>query len=128
MKILIFGAKGQLGTELLTQFAPHGIPLDLPDADISDRHTVSDIFEALKPDAVMNAAAFTRVDAAEEQPAICRRVNTLGPQNLAEMCKKQNVPLIHFSTDYVFCGSTQRTPFSETDAVAPEGVYAITKY
>lgn len=128
MKILIFGAKGQLGTELMTQFAPWGVGLDLPDADISDRHTVADIFAAMQPDAVLNAAAFTHVDAAQEQPAICRRVNTLGPENLARECVKRDIPLVHFSTDYVFCGSTQRTPFRETDAVAPLGVYAEAKY
>ena len=128
MKTLIFGARGQLGQELCTQMAPHGIPLDLPDADITDRHTVADIFEQLKPACVVNAAAFTKVDAAEQQPAVCRRVNAVGPRNLAEACEKRKIPLVHFSTDYVFCGSTQRTPFRETDAVAPEGVYAVTKY
>ncbi len=128
MKILIFGAKGQLGTELMAQLAPWGVGLDLPDADISDRHTVTDIFAALKPDAVVNAAAFTHVDAAEQQPAVCRRVNTLGPENLARECTARDIPLVHYSTDYVFCGSEQRTPFREMDAVAPRGVYAETKY
>lgn len=127
-KILIFGAKGQLGTELMSRFSPLATGLDLPDGDITDRHTLKDIFDAAQPSAVINAAAFTHVDAAQQQPAVCWRVNALGPKNLACLCAEREIPLIHFSTDYVFCGSTKRTPFHETDTVAPLGVYAETKY
>ncbi|MDO4551721.1 MAG: dTDP-4-dehydrorhamnose reductase [Planctomycetia bacterium] len=128
MKVLIFGAKGQLGMELCQQFAPDILGLDLPDADISDRYAVMDVFKAVKPTCVINAAAFTLVDAAEQQPAVCWRVNTQGPSYLAQACQKYDIPLVHFSTDYVFCGSSQRVPFRETDPPAPRGVYALTKY
>ncbi len=125
---IVFGAKGQLGGEFLRQLGSRGRGFDLPDGDITNRAELADLFEQVRPEAVINAAAFTMVDAAEQQPAICRKINAFGPENLVLECKKYDIPLIHFSTDYVFCGTQKRTPLSESDPVYPQGVYAQTKY
>lgn len=126
-KYLIFGAKGQLGTEFCRQLGECAVPVDLPEGDITNRFTVEEIFSGVKPDAVLNAAAFTAVDAAEQQPAVCRKVNAVGPLYLAQECKKRGIPLVHISTDYVFCGTQKREPLTEEDEPAPLGVYAETK-
>ena len=125
---LVFGSKGQLGAEFLKRLGDRAKGFDLPDGDITNALELSDIFEAIKPQCVINAAAFTKVDAAEEQPALCRKINAFGPGNLAKLCEEYNIPLVHFSTDYVFCGTKKREPLTEMDTVFPEGVYAITKY
>lgn len=125
---LIFGCKGQLGDEFMRRLGDSARGFDLPDGDITNALELSDLFEALKPRGVINAAAYTKVDAAEEQPAICRKINAFGPGNLARLCRHYDIPLVHFSTDYVFCGTQKREPLNETDPVFPEGVYAKTKY
>ena len=127
-KVLVFGQKGQLGTEFCKQLGAEAVGADLPEGDITDKYALEKLFEQVRPTAVVNAAAFTKVDAAEEQPAVCRKVNAFGPMNLAEMCRQYDIPLVHYSTDYVFCGTTKREPLSETDTVAPQGEYAKTKY
>lgn len=126
-KYLIFGAKGQLGTEFCRILGNRAVAVDLPDGDITSRYAVEDLFAALKPDAILNAAAFTAVDAAEQQPAVCRKVNATGPLYLAQECEKYDIPLVHISSDYVFCGTQKRTPLTEADEPAPLGVYAETK-
>ena len=125
---LIFGCKGQLGDEFMRRLGGAARGFDLPDGDITNALELADLFEALKPRGVINAAAYTKVDAAEEQPAICRKINAFGPGNLARLCRQYDIPLVHFSTDYVFCGTQKREPLKETDPVFPEGVYAKTKY
>lgn len=127
-KCLIFGAKGQLGTEFCAQLGSRAVGVDLPEGDITNRLAIADLLDALKPSAVLNAAAFTAVDAAEEQPAVCRKVNAFGPLYLAQECAKRDIPLLHISTDYVFCGTKKRVPLTETDETAPMGVYAETKF
>ncbi|MBQ2822035.1 MAG: dTDP-4-dehydrorhamnose reductase [Thermoguttaceae bacterium] len=126
-KYLVLGAKGQLGTELTLRLGERALPVDLPDGDITDKYAVQDLLDALKPAAVLNAAAFTAVDAAERQPAVCRRVNAAGPLYLAQECEKRGLPLLHVSTDYVFCGTQKRAPLTEEDEPVPQGVYAVTK-
>lgn len=126
-RCLIFGAKGQLGTELALRLGRRAIPVDLPDGDVTNKYAIQELLDALNPTAVVNAAAFTAVDAAEQQPALCRRVNATGPLYLAQECEKRALPLLHFSTDYVFCGTEKRTPLTEEDEPVPQGVYATTK-
>ncbi|MDO4575167.1 MAG: dTDP-4-dehydrorhamnose reductase [Planctomycetia bacterium] len=128
MKYLIFGQGGQLGQEFCRRLGRDAVGVDLPEGDVTDRYKVADLFAQVQPDVVINAAAFTAVDAAEKQPAICRKVNAYGPLYLVQACREQGIPLVQYSTDYVFCGSSQRTPFVETDAPVPEGVYAKTKW
>lgn len=128
VKYLVVGAKGQLGGEFCRFYGDQAYGIDLPDLDITSWLSVEDAFEALSPSAVINTAAFTKVDAAEQQPAICRKVNAYGPKYLAQSCEKRNIPIVQFSTDYVFCGTKKREPLTESDTVFPEGVYAETKY
>jgi dTDP-4-dehydrorhamnose reductase len=84
------------------------------------------VFERLKPDFCVNAAAYTAVDKAENEPEKAALINVTGAKNLAEICKAFNATLIHISTDFVFDGSKQ-SPYSETDATNPQGVYGQTK-
>lgn len=128
VKYLIIGAKGQLGGEFCRFYGDQALGIDLPELDISSWLSVEDAFESIKPEAVINTAAYTKVDAAEQQPAICRKVNAYGPKYLAQACEKRNIPIVQFSSDYVFCGTGKREPLTELDPVFPEGVYAKTKY
>jgi len=102
--------------------------LDLPAFDLTDRYQVLDILRQLKPKAVINTAAYTRVDLAEEQPGICRAVNAKGVAHLAEACRQLGAVLVQVSTDYVFGGQTDRqSPYKEDDPPNPVNVYGRTK-
>ncbi|MBB4657842.1 dTDP-4-dehydrorhamnose reductase [Parvularcula dongshanensis] len=126
-RLLITGAHGQVGTYLTRLADAHGfvaIPLGSKDLDISDREAVARVIGAEKPDAVVNAAAYTAVDKAEGDEARTHAVNADGPANLAAACA--GVPLLHFSTDYVFDGTGER-PYREGDPTRPLGAYGRTK-
>ena len=126
--ILLTGRTGQVGSELLCLLpeigevvAPDRHELDLLNAD-SVRRTVSEI----RPDLIVNAAAFTAVDAAETQEAEAHAINSVAPGVLAEEAKKICAAVVHYSTDYVFDGS-KRTPYEEADTAVPMNVYGKTK-
>ncbi|MBL7804741.1 MAG: dTDP-4-dehydrorhamnose reductase [Saprospiraceae bacterium] len=128
--ILLTGANGQLGqcfrqlAARFPQFAFHFA--GSADLDIADRRAVQRFFQQNRPDWCINCAAYTAVDKAESEPAQARRVNVQGVRNLAQACAQAGIPLIHFSTDYVYHG-TKNAPLRETDPVSPKGVYARTK-
>ncbi|MFN0175581.1 MAG: dTDP-4-dehydrorhamnose reductase [Saprospiraceae bacterium] len=134
--ILITGANGQLGQCFRKASANWpGLSFVFEDSqalDITDRRAVSAYFKARqskekqKLNWVVNCAAYTAVDKAETEPKKAVKVNILGVKNLAEACAEFGIPLVHFSTDYVY-HSRQNTPFRETDRVSPKGVYARTK-
>ena len=128
MRILLTGGDGQLGTEikLLAGGDREVIAHDL-DLDITDRGAVARRVAEVRPDIVLNAAAYTDVDGAESDELAAYRVNALGPQNLALACLASNVPLMHVSTDFVFSGEAS-TPYTEFDAPDPRGVYGRSKY
>lgn len=127
-KILQIGTKGQLGWELLRTCAPLGevIALDYPDVDLSDSSGLRELVRSVKPDIIINAAAYTNVDKAESEPELARAINATGPGVLAEEAKKLNAVLVHYSTDYVFDG-TKGSPYVETDPPNPLNVYGQTK-
>ncbi len=127
-KILQIGTKGQLGWELLRTCAPLGdvVALDYPDVDLSDSVSLRELVRSVKPDLIINAAAYTNVDKAESEPEKARAINALGPGVLAEEAKKINAVLVHYSTDYVFDG-TKGSPYVETDQANPLNVYGQTK-
>jgi dTDP-4-dehydrorhamnose reductase len=128
-KVLLFGSHGQLGSELRRATAAGSIELiavPRSDADISDRRTVRELVDRHNPAVVVNAAAYTRVDDAEENRAAAERSNIDGPGSLAETCHAAAIPLIHISTDYVFNGEKQDA-YVETDPVVPIGFYGMTK-
>jgi len=127
MRLLITGSKGQLGTELVGQAASHTIhAVDYDALDITNESAVERVVEVFKPDAVINAAAYTAVDKAESNREIAFAVNAGGSENLANACALRDIPLIHVSTDYVFDGSKDGA-YVEDDPVAPLGVYGESK-
>lgn len=128
MKILILGAHGQVGRALTKETNSLGsiVALGRSEADLSQPHTLANIFKNHKPDIVINAAAYTAVDQAEGQEEIAKRINATAPGVLAEAAKRTNAWFIHYSTDYVFDG--QKTiPYTETDVPNPLNVYGRTK-
>src|SRR5262249_7045081 len=127
--ILLFGANGQLGQELVRLAASRGValtPLIRAVADIADAAAVRGAIAAHRPALVVNAAAYTKVDLAETEIEAARQGNELGPQRLAQACAAAGLPLVHISTDYVFDG-TKSGAYVETDAVAPTGSYGRSK-
>ena len=128
MKILIIGRNGQLGWELVRQFAHRDETVkavDLPEFNITESEHIRELFTSFNPDLIINASAYTAVDKAESDEKLAFAVNQYGPANLVMMCDPK-VPLIHVSTDYVFDG-TQKEPYKETDPIAPLGVYGRSK-
>jgi dTDP-4-dehydrorhamnose reductase len=128
-KVLLFGSHGQLGSELRRATAAGNIELiaaSRSDADISDKQTVRELVDRHNPAVVVNAAAYTRVDDAEENRGAAERSNIDGPASLAETCHAAAIPLIHISTDYVFNGDKEGA-YVETDPVMPIGFYGMTK-
>jgi dTDP-4-dehydrorhamnose reductase len=127
--ILVTGAGGQVGTELLARAAAHGHDvkgLIRADLDISDAAAVKAAEARIKPSLIVNAAAYTAVDNAEEDQDAAYAINRDGPANLAAAAKTAGIPLIHISTDYVFDGNKDGA-YLESDPVAPLGIYGASK-
>lgn len=127
--VLVTGAGGQLGRELCRADWDEGVTvtgLARADLDITDADAVTERLDALAPDVVVNAAAYTAVDLAESEPDLARLVNADAVGHLARWVEHADARLVHFSTDYVFDG-TKDGWYVETDPVAPLGVYGRTK-
>ena len=127
--ILITGGAGQLATSLDALARERGmtaIRVGRPEFDFDRPDTIDAVFQATQPALVVNAAAYTAVDAAETDAEAAARANETGPARLAALCAAAGVPLIHVSTDYVFDGR-KGAPYVETDPTAPQGVYGATK-
>jgi dTDP-4-dehydrorhamnose reductase len=122
--ILTTGGGGQLASALAG--APGMMRVGRPVFDFDRPETIEAAFRAARPRVVVNAAAYTAVDAAESDSEAAYRANAEGPGMLARLCAAADVPLIHVSTDYVFDGR-KTTPYQETDAVDPQGVYGASK-
>src|SRR4051812_37823922 len=123
MRVLITGAGGQLGHDLVDAFEGHEvIGLARHQLDVSDRDAVLQIIGTVQPDAVVHAAAWTAVDACEEHPDGAFAVNALGPRHVAEAARLVGARLCYISTDYVFDGTSSR-PYREWDATNPLSVY-----
>jgi len=131
MKILITGAKGQLGNEfrlLSKKWPDHKLTFtDVEELDITDMQEVSAFFNKLHPDVVVNCAAYTAVDKAEQEPDPALKINALAVRNLSNACGEFNALLIHVSTDYIFSGKGYR-PYVESDTPEPASSYARSKY
>lgn len=128
MRILLFGALGQLGTELQSTLAPLGeiASYDLHNLNLEDTDRVRETILVEKPDAIVNASAYTAVDQAESEPEKAFRINGYIPGLLAEEAARRNAFLIHYSTDYVFDG-TKGAPYMETDLTNPLSMYGRSK-
>ncbi len=128
-RILLLGHTGQVGYELVRALAPLAelvtptskeFDLQMGDEEIIDK------VQRFNPDLIVNAAAYTAVDKAEEDTALAWQINAQAPASMASACKTLDIPIIHFSTDYVFDGSSQR-PWKETDQTGPLSVYGESK-
>jgi dTDP-4-dehydrorhamnose reductase len=124
--IVVTGATGQLGFELRRLLGDSATFLDRKELDLADTLALNRKIESLKPSLLINAAAYTAVDKAESEPELARKINVEGPTELAKLGQKMGFRLVHISTDYVFDG-TASTPYKETDAVHPQGIYGQTK-
>jgi dTDP-4-dehydrorhamnose reductase len=129
--ILVTGSNGQLGNELRLVVEERDKEnnyffTDVEELDITNKSDVSQFLHANNIDVVVNCAAYTNVDKAEDECEIADLINHIGVKNLAETCKERDGFLIHISTDYVFDG-TKNTPYTETDKTKPLGVYGETK-
>ena len=128
MKILLTGCDGQLGRCFLDRVPKEWeiLATDYKDLDVTSQESVRAAFADFKPDIVVNAAAYTAVDKAEEDSDTAHAINALGAKYLAENCALSGAFMVHVSTDYVFDGSA-REPYSEGDAISPNSVYGKTK-
>jgi len=129
MRVLVIGRTGQIATELLPRLAAAGhaaAALEPPEFDLTDAAQVAAAFARVAPEAVVNCAAYTAVDRAEDDRALAFAVNATGPRLLGEAAARAGIPVIHYSTDYVFDGSKD-APYTEADAPDPVGAYGASK-
>jgi dTDP-4-dehydrorhamnose reductase len=129
MKILLTGKDGQVGFALHKKLASIGevIATNRDMLDLTNPQAIRIFIEKIKPDMIINAAAYTEVDKAESDIELAYKVNTKAPKVLAEKASQLNIPMIHFSTDYVFDG-LKNEPYLETDKANPQSVYGKTKW
>src|SRR3990172_7699524 len=127
MKILILGAGGQLGSELVNILQDDTlIPLTHRDIEMTDEQQVNSILSSNMPDVVINTAAYHRVDDCEDNVELSFAVNSYAVRTIAEICNDFGITFVHFSTDYVF-GGEKKTPYVEDNCPNPGSVYAVSK-
>lgn len=134
MRVLVTGAKGQLGSDLLCELSKRNIEavgIDIEDLDITDAAATKKLIEGInnktKLDAIIHCAAYTAVDAAQDNEALVTKINAEGTKNIAEVAKTLDVAMMYISTDYVFDGEGKR-PWEPDDKRAPLNVYGMAKY
>ncbi|MBY0757846.1 MULTISPECIES: dTDP-4-dehydrorhamnose reductase [Sellimonas] len=130
MKVLVTGVKGQLGHDVVNELVKRGhtaVGTDVEEMDITDAGIVRKVMTAEKPDAVIHCAAYTAVDAAEDNIDLCRKINAEGTENIAKIAREIDAKMLYLSTDYVFNGEGDR-PWEPDDEREPLNVYGVTKY
>lgn len=130
MRILVTGVKGQLGYDVMNELTKRGhtgIGVDVEEMDITDAAKVEQVIKASDVEAVIHCAAYTAVDAAEDNVEICHKINAEGTENIAKVCKELDLKMIYISTDYVFNGEGTR-PWEPDDEREPLNVYGQAKY
>ncbi|MBQ8541075.1 MAG: dTDP-4-dehydrorhamnose reductase [Clostridia bacterium] len=130
MKVLVTGVKGQLGFDVVNELEKRGhvaIGVDIEEMDITNTESVNRVISEAVPDAVIHCAAWTAVDAAEDNIDVCRKVNAEGTKNIADICKKLNCKMIYISTDYVFDGQGTEPWTADCKDYKPLNVYGQTK-
>jgi len=130
MKVFVTGVKGQLGFDVVNELNKRGheaVGVDIDEMDITDKESVNRVIKAAAPDAVIHCAAYTAVDAAENNEELCRNVNAKGTEYIAGVCRELDIKMMYISTDYVFNGQGTR-PWEPDDERAPLNVYGQTKY
>jgi len=127
MKILITGINGQVGHALMRHLTNHElIGLTRKDCDLTNPDQIKKVIDHHQPNLIINPAAYTKVDQAEDEPELAFRINRDAPKVMAEKAREYNIPLIHFSTDYVFDGEKEGS-YVEDDPTHPLGVYGKSK-
>jgi len=129
VKVVLIGAKGQLGSDLTLILKTNGyevVSLTHANVEVTDMGSIRSTLIPAQPDVVINTAAYHKVEEAEGNPAQAFAVNTIGPRNLALVCRDMELPLVHFSTDYVFSG-LKGSPYVESDPVDPANIYGVSK-
>ena len=129
MRVFVTGVKGQLGYDVMNELEKQGlegIGVDIDEMDITDADQVNKVIKEAAPDAVIHCAAYTAVDAAEDNEEICRKVNAQGTENIAKVCEELDIKMMYISTDYVFNGQGER-PWEPDDEREPLNVYGQTK-
>jgi len=129
MKILLTGKDGQVGFALHKKLASLGevVATNRHELDLANPDAIKAFIDKIQPDIIINPAAYTEVDKAESEESLAHQINAVAPQVLAEKASELNIPIIHFSTDYVFDG-LKNEPYLETDKVNPQSVYGQTKW
>ena len=130
MKILVTGAKGQLGKDLTEELTGRGhavIEADIDNMDITDADAVMRFMKEAAPEAVIHCAAYTNTDKAEDEPEICRAVNATGTRNIAVAAKALGIKMLYISTDYVFDGNGEAPWHPDCKDHAPINVYGRSK-
>ena len=130
MKVLVTGVKGQLGYDVMNELAKRGyegVGVDVAEMDITDSAAVEKVMTEVHPDKVVHCAAWTAVDAAEDNQEVCHKVNVDGTANIAKMCGKLDIPMVYISTDYVFDGQGTTPWQPDCKDYAPLNVYGQTK-
>jgi dTDP-4-dehydrorhamnose reductase len=128
MKTAVLGAHGQLGRDLCPRLPGQVVQLTRDRIDLGRPETIADVLDAIKPDVVVNCAAYNFVDQAEREPEAAFAVNAWGVRHLAHACATLGCTLVHFSTDYVFgLDADRRTPWEVSDAPGPVSVYGLSK-
>ena len=130
MKVFVTGVKGQLGYDVMNELEKQGlegIGVDIDEMDITDADQANKVIKEAAPDAVIHCAAYTAVDAAEDNEEICRKVNAQGTENIAKVCEELDIKMMYISTDYVFNGQGER-PWEPDDEREPLNDYGQTKY
>ena len=130
MRVFVTGVKGQLGYDVMNELEKQGlegIGVDIDEMDITDADQANKVIKEAAPDAVIHCAAYTAVDAAEDNEEVCRKVNAQGTENIAKVCEELDIKMMYISTDYVFNGQGER-PWEPDDEREPLNVYGQTKY
>jgi dTDP-4-dehydrorhamnose reductase len=128
MKILLTGKNGQVGFELQRALCPLGelVAVDQAECDLSDEPAIRQLVSQVRPDVIINPAAYTAVDKAESEPGLARAINSAAPRILGEEAAQLGALVVHYSTDYLFDG-TKQGAYCETDPTNPQSVYGLTK-
>lgn len=130
MKVLVTGVKGQLGFDVVNELNQRGhiaVGVDIEEMDITDSESVESVITQVNPDGVIHCAAWTAVDAAEDNIDLCRKVNAKGTENIANVCKKLDCKMMYISTDYVFDGQGTEPWEPDCKNYKPLNVYGQTK-
>lgn len=130
MKVLVTGVKGQLGFDVMNELSKRGmegVGVDVDEMDITDAEVCRRVITEAGPDAIIHCAAYTAVDAAEQNMELCRAVNAGGTRNIAGVCRDLDIRMMYISTDYVFNGTGER-PWEPDDKREPLNAYGLSKY